>query len=165
LLENGGGEYYNGVSNMSNQEVIARELSISLTKLLENYYTLTLNIGVIIEKDKVEGGEGESILEIEEIFNQREIIQNQFDEAKKSLWQLSEIINPAIQSELQQEEAKRNQLIERISIVDSENMQKLTRLFNEHQGKIDQIQQGKKLHNAYDAHHPSAWGVFVDKKK
>lgn len=150
---------------MSKQEETARELSISLTSLLENYYNQTLKISLIIEKDKAENGEGESILEIEELFNQRETIQNQFDEAKKSLLQLRDIIAPAIQRELEQEEAKRQEFIEKISIVNSENMQKLTRLFNEHQGKIDQIQQGKRLHNAYEAHHPSAWGVFIDKKK
>lgn len=142
----------------------AVEISIELNKILEYYNKLTLNIKDLLNEVYIEENIG-NIEEIQENLNKRDILIAKYNKLKLDYDALNSIVNLSEIKKLKELEQLRLRILHSIEEIDTANTDKTNELFIKQQFEIKKINEGKRMHNAYEGKHPMAYGVFIDKKK
>lgn len=136
----------------------AIQLSQQLNDLLREFYEKTLEIKTSLVQQDSEDNLGR----LNHLIAQREDIISRYNEAKREFELISGQFDlPELQKLLEEREA----ILKLIAMVDKENSVEINKLYALHKAKIKQINQGKKVFNAYNTSVSQIDGVFFDKRK
>lgn len=141
------------------KEVVS--ISMKLNEYLDGYYSETIIIKNLLNHEDDE----EVVFKIQNNIDKRELIMNQYNIIKQQYDKLEKLVDMEQAKTLNDLKLTRNQIIKKIGEIDSENMIKLNKLYNTQQSNIKKINDGKRMHNAYERKHSTPWGVFIDKKE
>ena len=124
---------------------------------LQNYYDKSLLI-----KDLLSTEDDHNIDKINELLNQREELVNQYNILKK---EFELLVDQTPDHSTKTLHDQRDKLVDLIRSVDSGNIERINRLFHSHKEKVRQVNEGRKMLNAYQGTQIMSDGVFVDKRK
>lgn len=143
--------------------VFSRELN----QYVKGFYERAIAI-----RDLLNNEDEESVFQIGEILNQRELIIKSYNKTAEQYQRelsLADNIYVTSKADLSQQlqilDRERKELFELIGDIETENGKKISELYLINKDNVKKIEEGKRLVNAYQGSHPLADGVFFDKRK
>lgn len=142
------------------------DLSVRLNKYIEDYREQSVLIQTLLTS-----GDEDSIFKIKDVLNHRETLIKNYDAAalelkrEQTLRADANAIPAEIEQKLGSLEQERQAVFKTIKDIEDKNFKKISELYSDNRGHIKQIEEGKKLMNAYHAAPAAIDGVFFDKRK
>jgi hypothetical protein len=142
------------------------ELALSLNKYAGEYKEQTVKIQALLACD-----DEDSIFKIQDVLNRREALIKRYNKTsgefklEYSGYTNSGQVPMEINATFNYLEQERQDIFHSIKDVDNRNLEKISELFNHSRGHIRQIEQGKKLMNAYQSAPHVSDGIFFDRRK
>jgi hypothetical protein len=142
------------------------EMSIKLNRYIKEYREQA----VLIETFLV-GDDEESLFKIKDVLNRREALIKSYDQTalelkrEQTLHVNDNVISVEVNQKLSSLEQERQAIFNAIREIESRNMDKISNLYNDNRGHIKQIEEGKKLMNAYHTTPQVTDGMFFDRRK
>lgn len=148
------------IDSDANKEMVL-DLSKNLNQLITNYREKTILISSLLEQE-----DDDIVFRIEELLDQREMIIKQYETLNHEVEQQVNITGKGSEElELKKLGEIRREMFLSIEKIDSNNREKINKLYNVLKEKMHQISDSKKVINVYHAIHPMADGVYFDKRK
>lgn len=136
----------------SKESPVAIESQINMC--LQQYYEVTVRINELLNRD-----DDEIAAHISEYLHTRDTLINQYNDLNQRFSLIDNNYGG------KQNSNNLADLLKKISAVEQENVSKFNHIYKINRNKIKQINNGRKMHDAYQGIHPIADGVFIDKRK
>lgn len=142
------------------------ELFARLNKYIEEYREQSVLIQTLLTSD-----DEDSIFKIKDVLNHRETLIKNYDatalelKREQTLRADGNTIPEEIKQKISSLEQKRQAVFNSIKDIENKNFKKISDLYNDNRGRIKQIEEGKKLMNAYHSAPTATDGVFFDRRK
>lgn len=137
--------------------IYALDLARKLNLCLNDYYEQTQNIAKVLQEQSED-----DIFGLNGLINLREAVILQYNTLLKEYQSLE--ITPNSQ-ELSYLEQQRHKILGLIKELDSYNLIRVNDLYKTYKNRIKEINNGKKMINAYNHAGPLTDGFFIDKRK
>lgn len=154
---------YNEASKVADKLL---ELSTRLKEHIEEYRVQAVLIQTLLTNE-----DEESIFKIKDVLDRREDLIKSYDQTalefkrEQNLYVPDGAMSLEISEKLSSLEKERQVIFNTIRDIESRSMIKMSELYNDNRGHIKQIEEGKKLMNAYQAAPQVTDGVFFDRRK
>ena len=135
----------------------ALDLAKKLNLCLNDYYEKTQNIAKLLHEQNED-----DIFSLDGLINLREAVILQYNTLLKEYRSLETMPNS---QELDYLELQRSKILELIKELDSYNLSRVSDLYKTYKNRIKEINNGKKMVNAYNNTGPLSDGFFIDKRK
>ncbi|RJQ40793.1 MAG: hypothetical protein C4550_02830 [Nitrospiraceae bacterium] len=145
---------------------ISGRLNLSVKSYLEKTMVLEGILKKLVDRGEKEVFEEDGLVfKLNEVLEQREVLIHQFNELNQEYNRLTKVLDRGHFQQLELLAEERRQTFETIKDADNNNMQMMRRLHDNSQGKIKKVEEGKKLHKAYQHTNTLSDGIFIDKRK
>lgn len=142
------------------------ELSLKLNKYAGEYKEQTVKIQTLLASDDEDG-----VFKIQDVLNRREALIKRYDQTSREFkreyagYADSGAVMGEITQVINSQKQERQAIFNAIRDIENMNFKKISELYNQNRGHIKQMEQGKKLMNAYQSVSQVSDGIFFDRRK